>query len=168
MNTRTKERGKIISKLRREEGASMVEFALVAPLLLVLLFGIIEFGLILYDQAAITNASREGARYAAMYYINPSTNTPQQHSCSDIQSYVTNYVNPILIGISPTSYTVSCPYVNQNDGSVVGYATQVQVSYNYNFLVFGGLLNLINGSITNPLALTATTVMRDDNQTNPS
>ena len=45
----------------------MVEFALVAPLLFVLLFGIIESCLILYDQAFITNASREGARYAAMY-----------------------------------------------------------------------------------------------------
>ena len=67
MYARQKETGQARSRLRSERDASMVEFALVAPLLFVLLFGIIESGLILYDRAFITNASREGARYAAMY-----------------------------------------------------------------------------------------------------
>lgn len=39
-----------------------MEFALVLPVLLLILFGIIEFGLVMFDQAVITNASREGAR----------------------------------------------------------------------------------------------------------
>jgi Flp pilus assembly protein TadG len=39
-----------------------VEFALVVPLLLVVLFGIIDFGFMLYDKAMLTNAAREGAR----------------------------------------------------------------------------------------------------------
>jgi Flp pilus assembly protein TadG len=67
MYTRQKEPGQARSRLRSERDASMVELALVAPLLFVLLFGIIESCLILYDRAFITNASREGARYAAMY-----------------------------------------------------------------------------------------------------
>ena len=49
-------------KIKSENGASAVEFALVMPLLFVLIFGIIEFGIFLYDKAVITNASREGAR----------------------------------------------------------------------------------------------------------
>jgi Flp pilus assembly protein TadG len=48
--------------LRSYRGTAIVEFAIILPLLLVLLFGIIEFGIILYDKAVITNASREGAR----------------------------------------------------------------------------------------------------------
>ena len=52
------------SRLRRSErGASAVEFALVAPLLLVLLFGTISAGLTYSDHVATTNAAREGARY---------------------------------------------------------------------------------------------------------
>jgi hypothetical protein len=46
----------------RERGASAVEFAIVLPVLLLILFGIIEFGIILFDKAVITNASREAAR----------------------------------------------------------------------------------------------------------
>ncbi len=47
---------------RRMTGVAAVEFALVVPLLLVILFGIIDFGFMLYDKAMLTNAAREGAR----------------------------------------------------------------------------------------------------------
>lgn len=46
-------------------GQSMVEFALVMPLLLVLLFGIIEFGRLLLFYSSVVSASREGARYGS-------------------------------------------------------------------------------------------------------
>ena len=46
-----------------QRGASAVEFALILPLLIVLTFGIIEFGLLMYNQQVLTNAAREGARY---------------------------------------------------------------------------------------------------------
>jgi Flp pilus assembly protein TadG len=50
---------------RDERGASAVEFALVVPLLLMLLFGIISTGLTFSDHLSATNATREGARYGA-------------------------------------------------------------------------------------------------------
>jgi len=43
----------------------MVEFALVMPLLLLLLFGIIEFGRLLLFYSSVVSASREGARYGS-------------------------------------------------------------------------------------------------------
>jgi Flp pilus assembly protein TadG len=52
--------------LQKENGAAAVEFAILLPLLAGLVFGIIEFGLLLYNQQVITNASREGARAAIM------------------------------------------------------------------------------------------------------
>jgi Flp pilus assembly protein TadG len=53
---------------RGEAGASAVEFALVLPLLLVLVFGIIEFGLAFNRQQAFHAASREAARLVAVGY----------------------------------------------------------------------------------------------------
>lgn len=50
--------------LTDETGASAVEMAILLPLLVMVVFGLIEFGLLLYNQQVITNASREGARAA--------------------------------------------------------------------------------------------------------
>lgn len=46
----------------REHGAAAVEFALLLPLLVLLLFGIVEFGLALHRHQVLATASREGAR----------------------------------------------------------------------------------------------------------
>jgi Flp pilus assembly protein TadG len=54
------------ARLRAEEGASAVEFALVLPLLVALLFGIIEFGAAFNAQIMVTNAAREAAREFAI------------------------------------------------------------------------------------------------------
>jgi Flp pilus assembly protein TadG len=48
--------------IRDQNGGAAVEFAIILPLLIALLFGIVEFGLLLYNKQIITNASREGAR----------------------------------------------------------------------------------------------------------
>ena len=56
----------ILARRRRNErGAAAVEFALVMPLLLMLLFGIISTGMTFSDHLSATNAAREGARYGA-------------------------------------------------------------------------------------------------------
>jgi Flp pilus assembly protein TadG len=54
--------------LRTEKGQAMVEFALVLPLLIALLCGIIDFGWLYYNQITLSNAAREGARYAVIHY----------------------------------------------------------------------------------------------------
>lgn len=51
---------------RGEEGAAAVEAAIVLPLILLLLFGIVDFGRALQQQALLTSAVREGARVAAL------------------------------------------------------------------------------------------------------
>ncbi len=50
---------------RNERGAAVVEFALVMPLLLTILFGLITTGMAFSDHLSATNATREGARYGA-------------------------------------------------------------------------------------------------------
>jgi len=50
----------------RERGAAAVEFALIAPLLVLLVLGSIEFGWFFFTQANVANAAREGAREMAI------------------------------------------------------------------------------------------------------
>lgn len=53
---------------KKERGAVAVEMAIVLPLLLLILLGIIEFGRALNVQVSLTQAAREGARYAAIHH----------------------------------------------------------------------------------------------------
>lgn len=56
-----------MKRLRSESGAAAVEFALVAPLLLLLLLGIVEFGRVFNAQIQVTAAAREAVRSMAIY-----------------------------------------------------------------------------------------------------
>jgi Flp pilus assembly protein TadG len=76
-----------------EKGAAVVEFAVVLPLLLVIVFGIVEFGFLMYNQAMITNASREGARFGIIM-------KDPRHSSTEITNEVTNYCADFLVTFS--------------------------------------------------------------------
>jgi len=52
--------------LRDETGAAIVEFAIILPILMLLVMGIIQFGFIFNGQITLTSAVREGARYAVV------------------------------------------------------------------------------------------------------
>jgi hypothetical protein len=53
--------------IRREHGGVALEFAIIFPVLVLLLFGIIDFGHAWYMEHLLSNASREGARYGTRY-----------------------------------------------------------------------------------------------------
>lgn len=52
---------------RREEGQELVELGLVLPVLLLLLFAILEFGLVIFSYNAVSEVAREGARYGVAH-----------------------------------------------------------------------------------------------------
>lgn len=54
------------ARSRSQEGAAAVEFAIVVPVLLLLLFGIIDFGRMLFVQVSLAAASHEGARASSL------------------------------------------------------------------------------------------------------
>jgi Flp pilus assembly protein TadG len=58
---------------KKQEGASLVEFSLLAPLFVVLLFGLVEFGLSIYSKGVLANASREGASALTVAVTYPYT-----------------------------------------------------------------------------------------------
>ena len=91
---------------RRRAGSTLLEFALVLPVLIALLIGIMEFGWLVYNNMTIANAAREGARLASLgnltstvhaqvnSRVSPlSVTTTIQHSIDGGQTYVTTSNN---------------------------------------------------------------------------
>jgi Flp pilus assembly protein TadG len=58
---------KILNHKQNERGTTVAEFAMVALLFFTLIFGIIEFGRLLYTHNALTDATRRGARFAVLH-----------------------------------------------------------------------------------------------------
>lgn len=127
-----------------ERGASAVEFALLLPLLMLILFGIIEFGLALYQQAVLTNASREGARSGI---VQCTANCPSMSAA--VSTYLTN------AGINPAQVTqnYACPVGVAIPG---GVPVCVTLTLPYTYTVLSGLASLA------PVTLRASSVMRHE------
>jgi Flp pilus assembly protein TadG len=132
--------------MKHQRGATAVEFAIVFPLLILLMFGIIEFSVILYDKAMITNASREGARAGIVSQL-------VRVSDSQIQSVVDNYSRLYLISFRSGAAPVTTV---ARTGSTFGSELSVTVTYTYSFLA---LPQFVTG-LVGPMNLTARTVMR--------
>lgn len=94
--------------LKTEKGQAMVEFALVLPVLLVLLCGIIDFGWLYYNQITLNNAAREGARYAVIHY-DPAT---------DWKGAAESRMLTSMAGVSSAAAIVSDPVEQQITASV--------------------------------------------------
>src|SRR6476620_11698408 len=70
----------------RERGAVAVEFALLAPILIMLLLGIMEFGRAYNVQISLTNAAREGVRVMAIDSSNPTAALTATKNAADTLS----------------------------------------------------------------------------------
>lgn len=113
---------------RSERGAAAVEFALVLPLLVTLLLGIMEFGRVYNAQVSVTSAAREGARVMAIQK-DPVTAREAVRAGSPSLS---PQVSDSQIAFSPAT---GCP---------VGSVVKVTVSYPQSFMTgfFGDGLTL--------------------------
>lgn len=88
----------------RESGQALVEFALVAPLLFLLLFGIIEFGRFVYTSHILNEATREGARYAIVHgaltqFCDSGPRSDGAASCDPTAQRVIDRVTTFAIGV---------------------------------------------------------------------
>jgi Flp pilus assembly protein TadG len=129
-----------------QRGTSAVEFALILPLFILLLCGIIELSIALYDKAVLVNASREGAR-AGIVLRNPKLTNAQ------IQSIVLAYTQNTLITLgSDSTPTVT---VVQSNPAVFPNPISVTVTYTFSGFGFGPMLSAFNV----PIVLTSTTTM---------
>jgi Flp pilus assembly protein TadG len=123
----------------RDRGAAAVEFALVFPLLLLIVFGIIDFGRALNTQITLTQAAREGAALDAV---------------GDAQGTVITGTQNAATGLNPVSVdVVTCPA-----GVDPSANATVTVTYQFSFITpISAIAGLIGnpGGLGNPLTMTA-------------
>jgi Flp pilus assembly protein TadG len=140
---------------RDQRGAVIVEFALVVPILLLLVFGIFEFGYMLNRDMIIGNASRDGARVASL-----------NGSAADIRAAITTELNASGIYTQPSDIKIDCVLP---DGTACNASTDaiytakaesgstavIKVSYTYKWIT-----PLASSLFGNDTVLSQTTQMR--------
>ena len=124
---------------RGEAGAELVEMALTLPLILFVLLGLSDFGLMFQKYEVINNSAREGARFAT---ANPTVST------LEVQTRVLNYIqgaglpttagNPVVV-VTPTTLLV---------GPGTWQAQQVDVFYFHDYTFLAPMANWFGGNFT--------------------
>jgi Flp pilus assembly protein TadG len=141
-------------KLRRllkcQSGAELIEFALVFPLLLLVVFGIMDFGMLFQRYEVLTNAAREGARIAVL----------PGYAQADVTARVTQYLTASNMTGTPT-LTFAAPQA-VNVGGACMTLTGITVAYPYQYLFIGKIIGLFGGSGFTTKTLTATARMRSE------
>ena len=144
--------------LRSERGAELIEFALIFPLLLLVLLGIVDFGFLFQRYEVLTNATREGARLASL----------PNYTDDDIRRRVCEFLIAGGVattgcpGTSPTNpvVTVTSPTIDMGVGKTALQAKRVQLAYNHNFMFIGPIINLMGGSWSSAKTITTAAIMR--------
>lgn len=132
------------------KGASAIEFAIVLPVLVILLFGIVEFSILLYDKAMVTNASREGARAGVVFSDPPRTD-------AEIKKVVKDYCAEHLISFGSNTLEDDDIKIDRSKTSSDNHSLlEVTVNYHYDFLVIPNFIGDLAGGIN----LAAVTTMR--------
>lgn len=138
---------------RSSAGQSIAEFALVVPILLLLVFGIVEFGLIVKSWQVVTDAAREGARVAVVGV------TPGQSADSvDAAAAVRNALN--RGGLNGTNASVTIAATGNTGGplfnSLRGDTVRVTINYPHSMIMFGPLISSMTGYSTLPIRTSIT------------
>jgi Flp pilus assembly protein TadG len=130
--------GKFSAMKRRQRGQAAVEFALVVVFLVVLLVSILEMTMFIYTYAALTNAAKEGVRYAIVHGASSGATvagspvsspwpTCATAATGSVLSTVQTYAALSLHNASSMSINACYPDGDNKPGSAV----QVNVSYSY-------------------------------------
>jgi len=134
---------------KTEAGQSLVEFAMVLPIFLLLLFALVDFGRGFYTWMIITNAAREGARAGAVQMDAAGIDTKIR------DSYCNSY--PSDCSLDPARMFVLTDGVQDDRGKEV----KVTISYDFEFVTpIGGILRIVSGGSLDAPTITASSSMR--------
>jgi Flp pilus assembly protein TadG len=135
-------------KYKEQKGATMVEMAIILPVLILIIFAIIEFSLLMYNKAMITNAAREGARYGVVWapsYQSVTLNlegfdadtNPYRISDQEVEQHVKSWLKNYLISFQFSEEDINVESDDPNEvcyGEEAGRTLSVTVNYDYSFL----------------------------------
>jgi hypothetical protein len=127
---------------RNQKGASAIEFSLILPLLLLVVDGMMEFSMLMYDKVMITHSAREAVRAGVV------SSTPKL-STNQISAVATNYCQNYLLSFD-TGNNFQVLVAQSADGA---YQTplSVSVTYTYTSLLVGRSM----AAIQRPIMLTS-------------
>jgi Flp pilus assembly protein TadG len=134
---------------RGERGQALAEFALVLPLLLVLIAGIIEFGRAWNIKQAVTDAAREGARYAVV--VDGVTDTQDEVKAKIEQRLALASIESSTVTFS----SADCPTAS-DCWRDTGKQMTVNVATVYRMGFVGALMHWVGGSPDVTISTTAT------------
>jgi len=145
---------------KKRLGAAAVEFAVVAPIFFLMIFGMIEFGRMIMVQQLLTNASREGARLAVL----------DGSTMADVRTSVKNYLESVTVsGVTDDDIDIEAVRIDAASGAETicadlasaGYGGRVTVSITIPFDQVSWLSSpMIMDMIDENMELSASTVMR--------
>ena len=122
---------------RRRTGSTLLEFALVLPVLIALIIGIMEFGWLVYNNMTIANAAREGARSASLGNLTATVN-----------ALVTSRVSPLSVTTTiEHSIDGGATYVttsNKASANNAPFGALIRVSIRYRFRPLTGFFPFLN------------------------
>jgi Flp pilus assembly protein TadG len=145
-------------RLKSERGAELIEFALIFPLLLLVLVGMIDFGFLFQRYEVLTNAAREGARIAIL----------PNYTSADVQSRVCAYLTTGGVPTAGCPAAPTNPVVTVTDTSITVpngpaiNAKQVTIAYTHNFMFIGPIIGMFGGTWNNVKTITIDAVMRTE------
>jgi Flp pilus assembly protein TadG len=116
----------MVGGVRSERGAAAVEFALIAPLLFMLIFGIIQFGLAWSQKEIFVQAAREGARYAAVG-CEDAGGCSSGDVAARVQEALVGYEITGGIGAVGVSPGSGCSNTDTSDTVEVGWAQEFEI-----------------------------------------
>jgi hypothetical protein len=139
---------------RCEQGAELVEFAFAFPLLMLVVLGIIDFGLLFQRYEVVTNAAREGARMAVLpeYYV-------PGESAAHVETRVEQYLTAGGLAATPTITVEPADVPIGGSGQCMRVA-QVTIEYPHTFSFVGGIVSYFGGTTFTETTLRATATMR--------
>jgi len=159
----------VFAVTKRDGGQALVEFALVIPIFLLILFAIIQLGLLFSGQNSLVAAVRETARYAAPYRVVDSSGAST--TCITVLGKLGDALasnpltaNPGAIDYSPGETSVTYTWLVDPDGT---YFVQVTVKGAYEFPLYvplvGNFLDGMDGVSDSKLRMSAQEEMRIEN-----
>ncbi|MGZ5051780.1 MAG: TadE/TadG family type IV pilus assembly protein [Methylobacter sp.] len=144
--------------MKKQQGSSTVEFAIMLPLLILLVVMVAEFGIMFYRLNAVNKSVQIAARYLSDVSVNYSNNSADKANAKNLAVYgnVAGTGSPIVPNLSLADIAIS---------NVGAQHVRVVASYNAN-LVLGNALSTLMGlasggsAPTSAMALQASSVMR--------
>jgi hypothetical protein len=150
-------RGLRVGAGKRDRGQVLVEFVLALPILLVIVFGLVEFAAAWRTYQVVTNVAREGSRLAA-------TRTAQQPLVdATVQSLITS--SGLNLSDATTSYRCNGPVLCDGLGSA-GTLDTLRIDYTHRWVVISPVLDLMclgcGANYTTSITLTTQSVARNE------